>query len=250
MRGQLRHVPSDAFLKIVAVSRDCKTEHILYDTYAKLFDNRDGPTLIDCHDEKDEETFEYNGIRAVWEIGQMLHPGRDDIVFYFHSKGLTHYKTWGEYQLSQSDDYQPKLTENILGQVNRTYEVFDLFPEVNKVGPSTSQGGWVWYNFWFVRASYLQRVMEPIQTTRRHYYEDWLARSGLTAQQGKQYHPANRTEGLYMESLMDGYSLHADANEREGATNLGTYYDPGVKGWGAYDGGALIARPRGSIEER
>jgi len=240
MRGQLQHVPSNAFLKIVAVSLDCKREHILYNTYAEFFDIRDGPTLIDCHTEKDEETFEYNGIRAVWEIGQMLHPGRDDIVFYFHSKGLTHYKTWKEYQ--ESRRYGPDLTENILTQVNRTYEVFDLFPEVNKVGSRISHPGFVWYNFWFVRASYLRRVEEPIATTRRHYYEGWLARTGLTAQHQKQYHTTNRTEGGKTIS-MDGYSLDADTKKAKwlGATNLGMYHHPG-KDWIAYDGGVLIAR--------
>ena len=36
--------------------------------------------------------------------------------------------------------------------------------------------GWIWFNFWWARASYLKKLVEPVRSTRRHYYEDWLGR--------------------------------------------------------------------------
>ena len=36
--------------------------------------------------------------------------------------------------------------------------------------------GWIWYNFWYARGSYIKYVERPIKTYRRHYYEDWLGR--------------------------------------------------------------------------
>eukprot|EP00555_Chaetoceros_dichaeta_P007850 CAMPEP_0198262468 /NCGR_PEP_ID=MMETSP1447-20131203/10977_1 /TAXON_ID=420782 /ORGANISM="Chaetoceros dichaeta, Strain CCMP1751" /LENGTH=143 /DNA_ID=CAMNT_0043950719 /DNA_START=118 /DNA_END=546 /DNA_ORIENTATION=+ len=96
IKGQLKHVPAHAFLKIVAISSDCKKEKILYDAYNNLLLVN---TVLECHDEPDDKpTFEYYGIRAMWEIGQML-PHRNSVVFYFHSKGITHFKTFEEYKL-------------------------------------------------------------------------------------------------------------------------------------------------------
>ena len=127
--------------------------------YRNLVASRNGSsTLLECHDEAERETFEYHGIHAMWEIGQ-VNSGRDDIVFYFHSKGLTHYKEWKDYE---ANDNLFKLTEKTLGEVDLVFEVFDLFPEVNKVGNKMSELGWVWYNFMFARGSYLKRVAEPI----------------------------------------------------------------------------------------
>ena len=47
---------------------------------------------------------------------------------------------------------------------------------IEKAGMYPSQSGWVWFNFWWARVSYLKGIVEPVRTTRRHYYEDWLGR--------------------------------------------------------------------------
>ncbi|KAL7453457.1 hypothetical protein ACHAWC_005136 [Mediolabrus comicus] len=171
MKEQLKYVPPSAALKIVSVAYDCENETIMQDMYRHLVASRNGSTLLECHDEAERETFEYHGIHAMWEIGQ-VNSGRDDIVFYFHSKGLTHYKEWKDYE---ANDNLFKLTEKTLGEVDLVFEVFDLFPEVDKVGNKMSELGWVWYNFMFARGSYLKRVAEPIISSNRHYYEAWIA---------------------------------------------------------------------------
>jgi len=218
MKEHLKYVPSNAYLKVVAVSYDCKIESMMYDTYYNIVEYRDGPSLLECHDEAEKETFEYHGIRAMWEIGQMQ-TGRNDIVFYFHSKGLTHFRSWEKY--SATDTFHSKLSEKTLGQVDLVYEVFDLFPTVNKVGNKISQLGWVWYNFMFARGSYLKLVEEPIMTARRHYYEDWLGRVGLPPRRG---HPANMTERAGFKPLQDGYNHHADdIYNRHQIPSMGTF---------------------------
>ena len=47
---------------------------------------------------------------------------------------------------------------------------------VDRVGTFPAPMGWIWVNFFWVRASHVQKLSEPIRTTRRHYYEDWLGR--------------------------------------------------------------------------
>ncbi len=213
MKEQLKYIPPSAALKIVSVANDCENETIMQDMYRNLVASRNNgsTTLLECHDEAERETFEYHGIHAMWETGQM-NSGRDDIIFYFHSKGITHYKEWKDYEANNN---LFKLTEKTLGEVDLVFEVFDLFPEVNKVGNKMSDLGWVWYNFMFARGSYLKRVAEPIITSNRHYYESWIA-------DGKR--------------LGDGYSLHAyNSYEKHGIPNMGTYYNPEDATWNRWD---------------
>jgi len=223
MEEQLKYVPENTLLKIVAVSSKCKEEKILHETFKKVLGNRpNSSTLLECHDEADDEpTFEYYGIRAMWDVGQMR-PHRNTVVFYFHSKGLTHWKTIEEYK--QNDQSALRLNEITLGQVDRVFEAFDLFPEINKAGAKMAGNGWVWYNFMFARGSYLKRVEEPILAGRRYYYEDWIGRTNFVPSQG--VHPANAIE-------RDQFFPHCDASKQDGynlqpgeALNVGVYYIP------------------------
>lgn len=110
--------------------------------------------------------FEYPGIRKVWEVAQS-NSSTQDLIFYFHSKGVTHTKT-----------YAPHARANYMSlfELPRILEVFGTFPTVDKAGHFSSKLGWVWYNFWVARGRYLSTVEEPAMTTRRYYYEDWLCR--------------------------------------------------------------------------
>jgi len=229
MEEQLKYVPENALLKIVAVSSKCKEEKIQHEKFKTVLGNRPNPnssTLLECHDEADDEpTFEYYGIRAMWEVGQMR-PHRNTVVFYFHSKGLTHWKTIKEYK--QNAPYQLSINKITLGQVDRVFEAFDLFPEINKAGAKVAGNGWVWYNFMFARGSYLKRVEEPILTGRRYYYEDWIGRTNFVSSQG--VHPANATERDQFlpfcdATKQDGYNLDP------GEINVGVYYDPSNNKW-------------------
>ena len=113
-----------------------------------------------------ENMFEYPGICKVWEVSK-INSSTQDLIFYFHAKGITHTKA-----------YAPHARANYtnLFEIPRILEVFSTFPTVDKAGYFCSTAGWVWFNFWVARGSYLSTVEEPAMTTRRHYYEDWLCR--------------------------------------------------------------------------
>lgn len=242
MKEQLKYVPEDSFLKIVAVSSKCKQENILYENYRTLLGNRNNTrssTVLECHDEAvDEPTYEYYGIRAMWEIGQM-NPHRNAIVYYFHSKGLSHWKTYEEYK--KNDPWHPHLTEITLGQVDRVLDAFDVFPQINKAGASGYKLGWIWYNFMFARGSYLRRVEEPIlDPERRHYYEDWIARVDFPVEG---VHPGNATAKIHddfgrLKTLCDTYNsmthdtmvalgVGSIGNLSSNVFNVGTYWNEG-----------------------
>ncbi len=90
----------------------------------------------------------------------------------------------------------------------------------------------MWYNFWYARGSYLRTVEQPIVTTRRHYYEDWLARSGLPPQEGAPSVP-ERDLSQYPHTLFPyAYSCYAlmggNSIEYTHAPNIGYFYSPDV----------------------
>lgn len=108
---------------------------------------------------------EYRGIKKVYDLGQ-IHNKDEDIILYFHSKGITKFNNFSE---TQNFDYNKFLLE-----INRVKEIFDIFPNINKIGLMSAQPGWIWYNFWFVRGKYIFHVEKPLIINDRYYYESWL----------------------------------------------------------------------------
>ncbi len=111
---------------------------------------------------------EYRGIKKVYDLGQ-IHNNDKDIILYFHSKGITRF---GHFRETIASDYNQLLKE-----IDRVKEIFDIFPNINKIGLMSAQPGWIWYNFWFARGSYISTVEKPLLLDNRYYYEDWLHRS-------------------------------------------------------------------------
>lgn len=117
---------------------------------------------IEFHDLNE---YEYRGILKVWEISK-IYTLSTDIILYLHSKGMTRVNSFDDCK----NDYYYKIFEDI----NKIKEIFNIFYKINKIGYFCSNSGFIWYNFWFVRGSYIKNVIKPIKTNRRHYYESWL----------------------------------------------------------------------------
>ena len=158
------------------------------------------------------EEFEYRGIMKVWKLGQ-LYKNSNDIILYFHSKGMTHYQTF--YQ-TLNDDYNI-----VLKNFDLINEIFMIFPKINKIGLFCGGIGWIWYNFWFARGSYINTVERPIKTTRRHYYEDWLSR---VVEKGDEisFEDKERPITYYKNTLDECYGLYTDNGK---FFNIGSYFD-------------------------
>jgi hypothetical protein len=56
--------------------------------------------------------------------------------------------------------------------------VFSIFLSIHKIGKRSGGTGWIWYNYWFARGSYVKLCKAPITTEYRHYYESWLGDCG------------------------------------------------------------------------
>lgn len=153
--------------------------------------------------------FEYPGILKVWEIAQVT-TNRHTIILYFHSKGVTRQSKY----VAPTEEivrFKPKEIapwERILLDIGYIREIFDLFPQIDKVGSTTGGIGWCWFNFWFSRCSYLNQVEKPIITNTRHYYEDWLARKVPDRQYLIPLDNINRPHSFYPDTRYSCYNLH------------------------------------------
>lgn len=172
--GQAGKWPSHLDLFIEATSKDCAKEDKLHAAVQLLRSSRpQSVTQLNCHTDQDVESHEYHGIHKAWELGQ-LHSGSEDVIFYFHSKGITHHNNYSTFERLQKKN--ARETTSVIQSTSLVEEVFDLFPSVAKVGISYSKGhGWVWYNYWYARGSYIKKTDEPrLKPTDRYYYESWL----------------------------------------------------------------------------
>jgi hypothetical protein len=163
---------------------------------------------IECHYENE---YEYRGILKAWDLGQVYNQ-RTDIILYFHSKGLTHR---AHYENNRHDNYNI-----ILKDYEKIKEIYSLFPTVDKIGHSCGGLGWVWYNFWYVRGSYLSFVEKPIKTERRHYYEDWLSRK---VEPGSDHPDAERPFDYYKNTVDNCYGFYTD---NKYTSNIGCNVNP------------------------
>jgi len=152
-----------------------------------------------CFNFYPENEHEYRGILHVWRLAQ-VHSDKNDVFLYFHSKGITH-----------NDSYSKNINDNyniILQDQNKIKEIFDLFPQIDKIGYLSGGIGWIWFNFWFARGSYLSKVERPIKTERRHYYEDWLGRQ--LKKGGDLFPEIEKSLDNYVHNLYNCYAFETD----------------------------------------
>jgi hypothetical protein len=137
-----------------------------------------------------ENHYEYEGIKKLYNLA---HQYPDKIYLYFHSKGMVYY------EIGQSRQWlEQMLTRVTLSKWKDVMFIFEQYPDINKIGcyPSNNEGqGCIWFNFFWVRGSYVQSCTEPTITDDRFYYEYWLGEAG------------NR-------SLTDAYSLISKNRKR------------------------------------
>jgi len=124
-----------------------------------------------------ENQFEYPGIKLVYDLS-LNHP--DSILIYLHTKGISH----------ENNSRLPLEKALLKGTFENWQENVKAFETegINKIGlfPAkedpvvqkdfNTKGGWMWYNFWYAKGSYIASACEvPKITSNRWYYEVWVA---------------------------------------------------------------------------
>lgn len=169
-----------------------------------------------------ENAYEYPGIKKVWDLGR---EDADALILYFHARGISRIKL-GKFRRNRQLT-EKGLFKKVIGEWRQNLLWLMHVPSIDKVGINCGGNGWLWFNFWWVRASYVQHLEEPVITERRHYYEDWLGRyvDGAIQRSGElaNTYPDSKQKCLSIASFpgLRKYNLGSDFNPHDGETNLG-----------------------------
>lgn len=108
-----------------------------------------------------ENKFEYPGFAAIKDFATSAHP--DHLIYYCHSKGSVNKS---ERSLGIFNYHQV---------ININTDVIDKLSQhdVVKAGLYPSKSGFLWHNFFWVKASYLATKKVNL-SSNRHYYESFI----------------------------------------------------------------------------
>jgi len=125
--------------------------------------------LIDCqfYYQVKENNFEYPGIKKLHELASN-HP--DNLFLYIHTKGMVfHDKT------NERTCCEMAILRNTVKHWKKIYHVFKTDNTVDKAGLFPDRDtGIIWFNFFWIRGSFLKSLQPPIITTDRYYYEHYI----------------------------------------------------------------------------
>lgn len=108
-----------------------------------------------------ENLFEYPAFVAMQQAAEQ---NPDALFFYTHSKGTGHYHPLS-YEIFHRHMTR-LLVENI--------EDYFKDPSIKKVGLFPSEKGWIWHNFFWIKAQYLLSKNALIKDDNRFYYESYI----------------------------------------------------------------------------
>ena len=113
---------------------------------------------------------EYEGIYKVWSVSQV---NKSNLVIYLHGKGISYLSNRFIYIRQPIEKLIFRL---IIWRFKKNLEIMYRIQSISKLGILSGGNGWLWFNFWIARKSYLINLAKPIKTNRACYYEDWLGR--------------------------------------------------------------------------
>jgi hypothetical protein len=113
-----------------------------------------------------ENNFEYPGIKKLHELA-CIYPDR--LFLYLHTKGMVfHYETNGRTSCEMA------ILRNTVKHWNQVYNIFKKDNTVDKAGLFPADTGFVWFNFFWIRGSFLKSRKPPIISSDRYYYEHYI----------------------------------------------------------------------------
>lgn len=198
---------SKLYIVITIAAYSINIENEIFNIFPKEW--RDDKVCIFFHF---ENSYEYEGIKKIYELGEKNDD--DTLLLYFHSKGISK---------NDSNEYL-HIFNSVIMEWKWNLFLFQHILNINKIGCICSDNGWIWYNFWWVRSSYIKKLEIPVKTTRRHYYEDWLSRQ-------LRYYKHKKTDNkeitinsrYYNTTYTDCYNLQILNNNFH---NIGSNYHP------------------------
>jgi hypothetical protein len=116
-----------------------------------------------------QNLYEYYGIKKLYDLAKN-EPNK--LFVYLHGKGMYH---WYNNNSNIRSEHEVILTKNTIYPWRDILDVFSKNQHITRIGFIPSHGGWLWFNFFWVRGNYLITCEDPSITNDRYYYESWLS---------------------------------------------------------------------------
>ena len=159
---------------------------------------------------------EFEGIKKVWEISKKK-SNENDLILYLHAKGISYMQNNFFYFRQPLEKMIFKL---LVGQWENNIELLIRLNSIYKLGTLTGGNGWLWFNFWIVKASYISKLEKPIKRNRACYYEDWLGRYLIKNKIKKKHVYINDYNELFLNTINNTLSLLSKPSKNK--FNIGT----------------------------
>ena len=115
-----------------------------------------------------ENKYEYLGIETLYKECK-LDP--DNIFLYFHSKGMVFHSE------NKRHDTELLLVQKMIYPWQKILNIFDANSNINKVCFGSAEGGFCWYNFFWVRGKYVaEKCKIPEISDDRYVYEEYIGK--------------------------------------------------------------------------
>lgn len=166
-----------------------------------------------------ENLYEFPGVYKVYILAHM---DRDAYILYMHSKGMVYHEGMGR------DPIELVNTVAVTSRWRRCIAALDRYPHIYKVGFAPSDQGTVWFNFFWVKASYVRLCSPPpFRSENRWDYEHWLRTGCVT--------------------ILDSWSLDSNAtfpyNSYEATVAANRHYDLLMQGQNTLADGVAFDDP-------
>jgi len=140
--------------------------------------------------------FEYWGLKKLYNLAQK---DPQKIYLYLHTKGMVFHNNNAE-----RNNTEKYLTNDLLNNYLKVLNIFNDNNKITKIGTMPSIDGFVWFNFFYVRGTYLIKCKQPIISDNRYYYEIYLQTENLDDKTDDSY-------SLYSNSIQK-YNLDSAIN--------------------------------------
>jgi hypothetical protein len=120
-----------------------------------------------------ENSFEYSGVHLLWLLASRVpEPELENHTFlYMHTKGMVYHG-----RLTSRNAEEVYVLNRTIRPWKHVINLFQTNQTITRVGLYPSPAGWVWFNFWWARASYIRTLVEPERSQNRFYFEVHLGR--------------------------------------------------------------------------
>ena len=159
---------------------------------------------------------EFEGINKVWNLSK-IKSNNNDLIIYLHAKGISYMQNKFFYIRQPLEKFIFKL---IIGRWQGNIELINRFNSIYKLGTLSGGNGWLWFNFWIAKASYISNLEKPIKRNRACYYEDWLGRYLIKEENKKSETYKNEYDEKFLNTINNTLSLLSKPSKNK--FNIGT----------------------------